>query len=195
MHAFIHFVAETERGFVEERAVEETAREGPVSSKNSPCKLGNGKCGYLINKPTKTKQCGICCAEFAFCGGCSCILCAKATDQSLENFRSLKCEGKLDNGQFCGHNAHLDCALLCHTVGVERKNGLDIEYYCRRCDTKTDLVQHMIGWICQCRCLKESKETDKNIRLMLQFIQGTQRIGGKQVQNCLESALVKVIMD
>lgn len=172
------------------------ARESEVSGNISErrCKAGNLKCGIETGKTRSLKamNCDICCIEFGFCRECSCILCGKATDQSVGDYCSIRCEGQLNDEFVCGHVAHLECALLCHMAGVEQSIGLDVEYYCRRCDKRTNLMMHVSSILHASESLKVRADVEKNLGLALRVIQGTRQIAGRSLQNIIELSLKKL---
>ncbi|XP_057816572.2 uncharacterized protein LOC131029913 isoform X1 [Cryptomeria japonica] len=167
---------------------------GNVVSEERVCKAGNPKCGIEThkNKSLKAMNCDICCIEFGFCRECSCILCGKTTDQSEGEYTSIRCEGKLNEEFVCGHVAHLECALLCHMAGVERSIGLDVEYYCRRCDKKTDLMMHIVGLLRASGCLKIRADVEKNLSIALRILQGTRKTARRSLHNVINSAVQKL---
>eukprot|EP00252_Welwitschia_mirabilis_P001259 TRINITY_DN11153_c0_g1_i1.p1 TRINITY_DN11153_c0_g1~~TRINITY_DN11153_c0_g1_i1.p1 ORF type:complete len:386 (-),score=70.43 TRINITY_DN11153_c0_g1_i1:23-1075(-) len=163
------------------------------------CPAGNVCCTLTTGKRrswgnTEAIQCLICCTEPGFCGECCCILCGKATNQSQENWNYIKCEQKVEGELICGHVAHMECALDCNTAGVLTDQGLDVEYYCRRCDLKTDLMMHVDQLLNQSHILKDSAGAIKNMELALRFLNGTERKGGQKLKTLLELSLNKVIL-
>lgn len=136
------------------------------------CKAGNLKCGLEIDKTKSLKamNCDICCIEFGFCHECSCIIYGKATDQSVGDYSSIRCEGKLNDEFACGHVSHLQCALLCHMAGVEQSIGLDVEYYCRRYDKKINLMMHVSNIPHGSESLKVWADVEKNLGLALRVV-------------------------
>lgn len=174
------------------KRVRESEVGGNISERR--CKVGNLKCGLETGKTKSLKamNCDICCIEFGFCRECSCILCGKATDQSVGDYCSIRCEGKLNDEFVCGHVAHLECALLCHMAGVEQSIGLDVEYYCRRCDKKTNLMMHVSSILHASESLEVRADVEKNLGLALRIIQGTRQIVGRRLQNNIELSLKKL---
>ncbi|CAJ1925693.1 unnamed protein product [Sphenostylis stenocarpa] len=51
------------------------------------------------------------------------------------------------NGGICGHVAHMECALECFLAGKVRSLGRDGEYYCRRCDGRSNMISHVYNLI------------------------------------------------
>lgn len=180
------------RGKTTVKRVRESELRGNTSERR--CKAGNLKCGLETGKTKSLKamNCDICCIEFGFCRECSCILCGKATDQSVADYCSIRCEGKLNEEFVCGHVAHLECALLCHMAGVEQSIGLDVEYYCRRCDKKTNLMMLVSSILHASESLEVRADVEKNLCLALRIIQGTRQIVGRSLQNNIELSLKKL---
>jgi len=56
-------------------------------------------------------------------------------------------------------------------AGVEQSIGLDVEYYCRRCDKKTNLMMLVAS-----ESLEVRADVEKNLCLALRIIQGTRQI-------------------
>lgn len=53
-------------------------------------------------------------------------------------------------------------------AGVEQSIGLDVEYYCRRCDKKMNLMMLVAS-----ESLEVRADVEKNLCLALRIIQGT----------------------
>lgn len=115
-------------------------------------------------------------SNLVFCRECFCILCGKATDQSVAYYCNIRCEGKLNEEFVCGHVAHLECALLCHMAGVEPSIGLDVEYHCRRCDKKANLMMLVSSILHASESLEIRADVEKNLYLALCIIQGIRQI-------------------
>lgn len=118
-------------------------------------------------------NCDICCIELGFYREYSCILCGKATDQSVGDYSSIRCQGKLNDEFVCGHVAYLECALLCHMAGREQSIGLDVESYCRCCDKKINLMMHVSNILHASESLKVWVDVEKNLGFALCVIQDT----------------------
>lgn len=109
------------------------------------CRAGNPHCTLTkgknnVSESAESLVCHICCLEPDFCRECKCILCCKSFPPNIDDVVVVRCLNHPVPGQgLCGHAAHLECALNSQLAGVIKKNGLDLEYICRRCDRKTDL--------------------------------------------------------
>ncbi|KAH9300317.1 hypothetical protein KI387_011900, partial [Taxus chinensis] len=158
------------------------------------CNAGNMKCFLETGKGkfSKPMDCDICCVESGFCRECSCILCGKCVDHDLEEYYFIQCQEKLSDEFTCGHVAHLECAIICQTGGVVRSIGLDVEYYCRRCDKKTDLLKHVLGLITTPGSGKLRSDVENSLNLALRLIQGTQQTRCRSLENLIQSALKKL---
>ena len=137
-------------------------------------------------------NCDICCIEFGFYRQYSCILRGKATDQSVGDYSSIRCQGKLNDEFVCGHVAYLECALLCHMASVEQSIGLDVEYYCRNCDKKINLMMHVYNIPHASKFLIVREVVEKNLGFALCVVQGTKQIVGRSLQNNIELSLKKL---
>lgn len=157
------------------------------------CKAGNAKCHLETGtgKFSNAVDCDICCVESGFCRECSCILCGKSIDQELGEYYFIQCEGNQGEDLICGHAAHLECAVICQTAGVVRSIGLDVEYYCRRCDKKTDLLKHVLGLIPTPE-LSKTVDFESSLKLALRLVQGTQQYGARILENLLQKAVKKL---
>lgn len=158
------------------------------------CKAGNLKCRLETGKGkfSNALDCDICCVESGFCRECSCILCGKSVNQELGENNFVQCEGNLGEDFICGHVAHLECAVICQTAGVVRSIGLDVEYYCRRCDKKTDLLKHVLGLIPTPELSKTGTDFGSNLNLALRLVQGTQQLGARILENLFQKAVKKL---
>ncbi|KVI01526.1 hypothetical protein Ccrd_020202 [Cynara cardunculus var. scolymus] len=113
------------------------------------CKAGNIMCSSLVeaSDPSHLEimDCDICCIEPLFCRDCCCILCSVRIDSADGDNKSfIRCEARVKDGFICGHICHIECALRSYMAGtVGGIIGLDAEYYCRRCDARTDLIPHV----------------------------------------------------
>ncbi|KAK8572994.1 hypothetical protein V6N12_029034 [Hibiscus sabdariffa] len=171
-------------------------REVPVSDPRSDglkCKAGNKKCNSLFAEAESPSlaslPCDLCCSEPRFCRDCCCILCSKTIDLKFGGYSYIKCEAMVD-GYICGHVAHLNCALRCYMAGtVGGYIGLDAEYYCRRCDTKSSLVSHVTMLLKTCESIDSRDEIEKIINIGLCVIRGSQNTNARGLLNCIESAI------
>ncbi|GMI64524.1 hypothetical protein like AT1G05410 [Hibiscus trionum] len=171
-------------------------REVPVSDPQSDglkCKAGNEKCNSLFSEAESLSlvslPCDLCCSEPRFCRDCCCILCSKTIDLKFGGYSYIKCEAMVD-GYICGHVAHLNCALRSYMAGtVGGYIGLDAEYYCRRCDTKTSLVSHVTMLLKTCESIDSRDEIEKIINIGLCVLRGSQNTNARGLLNRIESAI------
>ncbi|PPR93428.1 hypothetical protein GOBAR_AA27244 [Gossypium barbadense] len=160
------------------------------------CKAGNKKCNSLFAEaecPSLVPlPCDLCCNEPRFCRDCCCILCSKTIDLKHGGYSYIKCEAMV-NGYICGHVAHLNCALRSYMAGtVGGSIGLDAEYYCRRCDTKTFLVPHVTTVLKTCESIDSRDEIEKILNIVVCILRGSQKSNAKGLLNRIESAIKEV---
>ncbi|GMJ08334.1 hypothetical protein like AT1G05410 [Hibiscus trionum] len=171
-------------------------REVPVFDPQSDgltCKAGNKKCNSLHAKAESPSlvslPCDLCCSESRFCHDCCCILCSKTIDLKFGGYSYIKCEAMVD-GYICGHVAHLNCALRSYMAGtVGGSIGLDAEYYCRRCDTKTSLVTHVTMLLKTCESIDSRDEIEKILNIGLCVLRGSQNTNTRGILNRIESTI------
>uniref|UniRef100_A0A1J3K8V5 Protein OBERON 1 n=1 Tax=Noccaea caerulescens TaxID=107243 RepID=A0A1J3K8V5_NOCCA len=163
------------------------------------CRAGNDKCRSLIppppseTEPLHAMPCDICCSEPNFCTDCCCILCCKSITLEHQSYSYIKCEAVVSEGLICGHVAHVNCALRAYMAGTFGGCiGLDAEYYCRRCDAKTDLVPHVHRFLEICQTVQFQGDVEKILNLGICILRGSQRDNAKALLNCIESTLVKL---
>ncbi|KAI3910771.1 hypothetical protein MKW98_030579 [Papaver atlanticum] len=138
-------------------------------------------------------DCDICCSEVNFCRNCYCILCSNIIDWTHGGYSFIRCEAKQGEDYICGHAAHLDCALRSYMAGkVGGSIGLDVEYYCRRCDKITDLIPHVTRLLQTCQSLNSPDEIEKILKLGLSIVRGSQRVGALNLLNSIELAFRKL---
>ncbi|MBA0799978.1 hypothetical protein Gohar_010455 [Gossypium harknessii] len=157
------------------------------------CKAGNKKCNSLFAEAECLSlvplPCDLCCNEPRFCRDCCCILCSKTIDLKHGGYSYIKCEAMV-NGYICGHVAHLNCALRSYMAGtVGGSIGLDAEYYCRRCDTKTFLVPHVTTLLKTCESIDSRDEIEKILNIAVCILRGSQKSNAKGLLNRIESAI------
>ncbi|KAH1091348.1 hypothetical protein J1N35_018605 [Gossypium stocksii] len=160
------------------------------------CKAGNKKCNSLFAEaecPSLVPlPCDLCCNEPRFCRDCCCILCSKTIDLKHGGYSYIKCEAMV-NGYICGHVAHLNCALRSYMAGtVGGSIGLDAEYYCRRCDTKTFLVPHVTTLLKTCESIDSRDEIEKILNIAVCILRGSQKSNAKDLLNRIEPAIKEV---
>ncbi|XP_074342696.1 uncharacterized protein LOC141680341 [Apium graveolens] len=162
----------------------------------SGCKAGNKLCSSLIEtgKPHSRTilSCDIYCSEPGFCGDCCCILCRKTIDFSNEGYNFIRCEATVEKSCICGHLAHLDCGLKSYMAGiVGGRVCLDVEYYCRRCDTRTDLLPHVKKFLKICETIDSHDDINKILKLGVSVLHGSQRRDANRLLNIFELAIEK----
>lgn len=179
---------------VDNRLMLETT-EDPEPDGVLRCKAGNRFCSSLSSKEDSSSEpmfCDICCGEAGFCRDCCCILCSQTIDKSSEYYNSITCEADID-GSACGHSCHIECALRAYMAGtVGGSIGLDAEYYCRRCDSRTDLVSHVKKLIHNCESNDSEDNIEKILNVCISVLRGSNRTSAKQLLQHIQSALSKV---
>lgn len=160
------------------------------------CKAGNTSCGSLVESDEALPGhmvCDICCTEPHFCRDCCCILCCKTIDIAYGGYSFIRCEAVIGEGVICGHLAHMRCALgSCMAGVVEGCIGLDTEYYCRRCDTRTDLLSHVAKLLQTCEAIESRDEIMKILDLGASVLHGTQRLAAMKLLHHIELVMGKV---
>ncbi|KAJ7980030.1 protein OBERON 1-like [Quillaja saponaria] len=143
------------------------------------CKAGNMACSSLILKAENSlpgMPRDLCCSEPGFCRDCCCILCSKTVDSAYRGYGYIKCQEKVDDENICGHVAHLDCARRSSMAGtVGGSFGLDAEYFCRRCDGRTDLVFHFQRLLEKCKSMDSRDDIEKVLELGVCLLNGSQK--------------------
>lgn len=149
----------------------------------------------MENSPLGAMVCDLCCNEPRFCRDCCCILCCKTVDYSHGGYSYIRCEEIVEEGGICAHIAHLNCALRSYMAGkVGGSIGLDAEYYCRRCDAKTDLVPHVTRLLQTCKSIDSRRDIEKILKVGISILRGSERTGAKRLFNRIELAIRKVNM-
>ncbi|OWM74279.1 hypothetical protein CDL15_Pgr008593 [Punica granatum] len=176
--------------------------ESPEPSSSDPgptgCKAHNRTCVSLISKSGQTTlpsmPCDICCSEPGFCRDCCCILCSKTVDSSHGGYSFIRCEALTgEENSICGHIAHINCGLHTYMAGtVGGSIGLDAEYYCRRCDSRTELVSHVTKLLETCKSIYSRDELEKVLNLGLSILCGSQQTSAKLLMSSIYSALSKL---
>nr|XP_029117284.1 uncharacterized protein LOC105033938 isoform X3 [Elaeis guineensis] len=160
------------------------------------CKAGNKMCS--LQAKTKSyglaaKECDICCSEDGFCRDCCCILCCKTVDWTYGGYSFIRCEATVDENYICGHVAHVQCALRSYMGGtVQGDIGLDVEYYCRRCDNRTDLISHVTKLIRTCESLDSGDDIDKILNLGFCILRGSGQMRAKSLHNQIALVMAKL---
>lgn len=174
--------------------------ENMAGSESQPgimdCRARNKMCSLQLQArtyPQSAINCDFCCSEPGFCRDCCCILCSKTIDWSYGGYSFIRCEARVDESFICGHVAHIDCALRSYMAGtVGGSIGLDVEYYCRRCDKKTDLISHVTRLLQTCESLDSQDDIEKILNMGLCILRGSQRAIAKKLLNNMEVAMTKV---
>ncbi|XP_031105653.1 uncharacterized protein LOC116010397 [Ipomoea triloba] len=162
------------------------------------CKAGNNMCSSLSGvsdpPPSEDMFCGICCSEPGFCRSCCCILCSKTTISSaFGSYSYIRCKAILLDGCICGHIAHIDCALQAHMVGtVGRSYDLDAVYFCRRCDSMTDLVSYVMELLQICQSIDSRDEIEKILNSAISILHGSSNMKARQLLHHIESMMAKL---
>ncbi|KAH7666270.1 hypothetical protein IHE45_13G090400 [Dioscorea alata] len=166
------------------------------SSGSEDCKAGNKMCSMQTKEKTDAfvvMPCNICCGERNFCRNCCCILCCKSIDWAYEGYSYIRCEASVDEKFICGHVAHLDCARRCYLAGtVKGSINLDVEYYCRRCDNRTDLMEHMTKLFKTSQSVNSYEDIEKMLNLALPLLRESQHILAKNLHTSMETVLAKL---
>lgn len=159
------------------------------------CKAGNRICSSLTaeNPLPETMFCDICCTEPGFCRDCCCILCCKTISSDYNGYSYIRCEATVVDGYICGHIAHVDCALRAYMAGtVGGSIDLDAEYFCRYCDSRTDLVSHALKLLNICTSVASSADIEKILNVGICILRGSQKRSAKQLLHRIESIMSKV---
>ncbi|GMP52835.1 hypothetical protein CsSME_00018511 [Camellia sinensis var. sinensis] len=163
------------------------------------CKAGNKMCNSLVetrDSALEPMACDICCSEPSFCRDCCCILCCKTINSSYGGYSFIKCEAMVGYNIICGHVAHIDCALRSYMAGtVGGSIGLDAEYYCRRCDMRTDLVPHVTKIFCTCESIDSRDDIEKILNVGSCVLRGSQKTSAKSLLLRIEMAMAKVSLN
>lgn len=159
------------------------------------CKAGNSTCSSLIleKEHSPIMPCDLCCAAPNFCRECCCILCYKTLDPAYGGYSYIMCKVTQGN-TFCGHAAHLECALRSYMAGtVEEPIGLDAEYLCRRCDGRTELISHANELLLTCEAIDSNNDIkEKILHLGLCLLCNSQKATAKELMSHFALALSKL---
>ncbi|XP_055813527.1 protein OBERON 2 [Solanum dulcamara] len=162
----------------------------------SSCKAGNSMCASLVeagNPSPETMICDICCSEPGFCRDCCCILCCKTISSAHGGYSYIRCEATVGDGYICGHIAHIDCALRAYMAGtVGGSIGLDAEYFCRRCDSRTELVSHVMKLLNICGSIDSRDDIEKILNVGFCILRGSRKTNAKQLLRHIKSAMTKL---
>ncbi|XP_050373000.1 protein OBERON 1 [Argentina anserina] len=161
------------------------------------CKARNKLCISLLekaeNSPLAFMECDICCNEAKFCRECCCILCSKHVNFSCGGYDYIRCEAMTGEAAICGHAAHIDCALRCYMAGtVGGSIALDSEYYCRRCDARTDLVPHVKRLLHTCESLDSRDNIEKILNIGICMLHSSEKTSAKELLKRIEVVVAKL---
>lgn len=160
------------------------------------CKAGNIFCSSLApgDEPaSEVMFCDICCNEPGFCRDCCCILCCQTINKTSEGYSYITCGANID-GSPCGHSCHFACALRSAMVGtVDGTVGLDAEYYCRRCDSRSDLVSHFAKLLQKCESNVSGDDIEKTLGIGIRLLSGSKRTSANQLLRHIQLAMSKVL--
>ncbi|XP_074304474.1 uncharacterized protein LOC141639195 isoform X2 [Silene latifolia] len=178
---------------------EDMTEQSPSNSMSgiTVCKAGNRYCSSVVKEEVSpfsaTQSCDVCCSELGFCRECCCILCCNTIDLSFGGYSFIRCEAIVGDGLKCGHAAHVNCALRSYMAGtVGGSVGLDTEYYCRRCDSRTDLTDHVSSFLRTCESIGSRDDVEKILNVGFCILRGSQKKGSQKLLNHIESVLQKL---
>lgn len=159
------------------------------------CKAGNRYCSSLAAQEDSVSEvmfCDICCSEAGFCRDCCCILCSQTIDKASAGYNFIRCEANIGDSA-CGHSCHIDCALRAYMAGtVGGSIGLDAEYYCRRCDSRTDLVSHVARFVHDSESNGSQDDIEKLLNFSVCLLRGSKRTSAKQLLHHIQLAMSKL---
>ncbi|KAL3812608.1 hypothetical protein ACJIZ3_013876 [Penstemon smallii] len=159
------------------------------------CKAGNKVCSSLgagEMSDSAVMFCDICCNEPGFCRDCCCILCCRTITEAFGGYDYITCEANIE-GCVCGHNCHIDCALRAYMAGtVGGSIGLDAEYYCRRCDSRTDLVSHVEKLVKNCESIDSRDDIEKVLKVCIRVLRGSKKTNAYHLLHQIELAMEKL---
>ncbi|XP_047319328.1 protein OBERON 2-like isoform X2 [Impatiens glandulifera] len=154
------------------------------------CKAGNKMCISLVEKTSPSAEvmiCHLCCSEPSFCTDCCCILCSRTIKTINGDLSYIRCEAAASENYICGHIAHVNCALQSFMAGtVGGIIGLDAEYYCRRCDARTDLVPHVRKLIKACQSNSSKDDVERSLNMCTGILRGSKRTEAKKLLSSVE---------
>ncbi|XP_058739608.1 protein OBERON 1-like [Vicia villosa] len=165
------------------------------------CKAGNKTCSSLILEKEKENSpfapCDICCVESKFCRECCCILCYKSVDSAYGGYSYIMCKKELGDN-ICGHVCHLECALRSYSAGtVGGTIGLDAEYFCWRCDGRTELIAHANKLLQTCEAIDADGDAmkEKILGLGICLLRGSEKPAAKELMSLITLAMSKLKHD
>lgn len=173
----------------------ETSEHPASDSPMGGCKVGNKFCSSLDTGEDSVLEimfCDICCSEPSFCRDCCCILCSRIINKALGAHSYIRCEATID-GYICGHNCHIDCALRAYMAGaVGGSIGLEAEYYCCRCDSRTDMVSHVTKLLQTCESIDSGDDIEKILNVGICVLRGSNKTSARQLLNSIDKAMLKL---
>lgn len=183
--------------FLLDQPEENTDSMSDNQSDGMACKAGNKKCTSLLaNEDNGTYapfRCDICCSEPRFCRDCCCILCSKTINLCFGGYSYFKCDAVIIDSDICGHVAHVNCALRSYVAGtIGGSIRLDAEYFCRRCDSRKELVQHVTKLFKTCQSIDSRDDVEMLLSVGVRILRGSKKTSAKELLNCIESALKKL---
>ncbi|PWA78677.1 hypothetical protein CTI12_AA210900 [Artemisia annua] len=161
------------------------------------CKAGNINCSSLlvINNPDHSNimPCDLCCIEPLFCHDCCCILCSRPVSSEKIDLGFIKCEAVVKDGLICGHICHIECGLRSYMAGTLGGTvGLDAEYYCRRCDARTDLIPYVKNLFKSCESNSDGDKMQKILSLCAIMLRGSTKTSAKSLLHHVQLAAAKL---
>lgn len=106
----------------------------------------------------------------------------------------MKCESTIGKNTICGHVGHLHCALKGSMAGtVGGGIFLDMQYYCRWCDKKTNLMMHVEKILQTCQLLQSREEIKPILDIGLSILSGSRKTQAKILENYMGSVMAKVM--
>ncbi|KAK4357088.1 hypothetical protein RND71_022698 [Anisodus tanguticus] len=159
------------------------------------CKAGNSMCASLVvgDPSPEVMICDICCSEPGFCRDCCCVYCFKTISSAYGGYSYIRCEATVIDGCICGHIAHIDCALRAYMAGtVGGSINLDAEFCCRRCDSRTDLVPHVIKLLNICGSIDSRDDIEKVLSVGICILRGSRKTNAKELLCHIKSAMTKL---
>lgn len=92
----------------------------------------------------------------------------------------------------CGHHAHIKCGLKSYMAGtVGGSIGLDAEYYCRRCDARTDLVSHVETILQLCQSTDGHDDIEEILSIGFCILRGSRKMRAKELLRHIEMNIAK----
>uniref|UniRef100_A0A0E0GTM3 Myb/SANT-like domain-containing protein n=2 Tax=Oryza TaxID=4527 RepID=A0A0E0GTM3_ORYNI len=162
---------------------------GPCKARNNLCKLERE--GFIESSPAQ--DCDLCCKMPDFCRECCCVFCRRVVDYSFGGYSYIKCEAVLEENKICGHIGHLDCALRTFMAGtVGGCIDLDMQYCCRRCDNKTNLMLHVEKFLEICQSLQSRDDIEPILNTGLCLVRGSRQTRAKSLESIMRSAMAKL---